>query len=80
MNTGRNIILRLLARFPSTNNAYRLLGIKNQRSPINAPRYGLLKPLPMNGHTHAPKNTLPYIKRYAPNWLPPARYWQNAIT
>ena len=28
MNTGKNIILRLLARFPSINIAHRLLGIK----------------------------------------------------
>ena len=81
MNTGKNIILRLLARFPSINIAHRLLGIQNQRSPINAPRYGLLKPLPINGQTHAPKKHTPPINiKYAPNWLPPAINWQSAIT
>ena len=42
MNTGRNIIHNDLARLPSTNNASRLLGIKNHISPTNAPRYGAI--------------------------------------
>ena len=81
INTGRNIILSDLARLPSTNNASRLFGIKNQIIPINAPSTGLFILMPIHSQLTAPSiHISPTNMRYPISISPPASISQNAIT